>query len=63
MEVRSSILLSWVGWAGSAEIGSAGLGSAVPPKSLLGWAASAARNGFGVTFGRKWVRLGCQDLH
>ena len=55
-------LLSWVGWAGPAEIGSAGLGSAAPPKSLLGWAPLAARDGFGVTFGRKWPRLGCRDL-
>ena len=64
---KLGVRLCWAGPAGLGrlgfEIGSAGLGSAVPPKSLLGWAASAARDGFGVTFGRKWLRLGCRDLH
>ena len=32
------------------EIGSAGLGSAVPSKSLLGWAASAVRDPFRCDF-------------
>ena len=62
MEAR----LCWAGPAGLGrmgfEIGSAGLGSAVPSKSLLGWAASAVRDPFRCDFWSQvaptWMR-GC----